>query len=204
MLAQGQLESKRIMPTKSNGPLMEDINRAIKAAKRNGWKEMTVSYPNGSEITIREGEETAVKAAAPATLAPPIRQDVTLLRLERGHKPKPDQRQEIFNEVETILRTGVLHFDGPFNRLVDELAKRGYTQLDGEPLIVKSLSRLLTEKGFNRRNYAPERLREKWAHERAADIRQLVRDGRLPREALQEIEPPLPEPDPDERPVGRW
>jgi hypothetical protein len=193
------------MPTKSNGPLMEDINRAIKAAKRNHWKEMTVRYPNGSEITIREGEDVkaAIKAAAPATTAPPIRQDATF-RLEWLPKPKPDQRQEIFNEVETILRTGVLHWDGPFNRLVDELTKRGYTQLDGEPLIVKSLSRLLKEKGFSRTQFASEKLREKWTRERAAEIRQLVQDGNLPRDALLELEP-QPEPEPErERPVARW
>ena len=153
------------MPTKTYGPLMEDINRAIKAAKRNGWQEITIRYSNGSEITIKAGEDAkvAIRAGAPTTMEPPIGQDATL------HNPKPSQRQEIFNEVETILRTGVLHWDGPLNRLVDELAKRGYTQLDGEPLIVKSLSRLLDEKGFKRRQFASEKLREKWARERTLE-----------------------------------
>jgi hypothetical protein len=175
------------MPTKSKGPLMEDINRAIKAAERNGWEEMTVRYTNGSEITIRKGEDakTAIRAAAPAPMAPPIWQDDTprLSWSKPKSEPKPDQRQEIFNEVDTIFRTGVLPWDAPIRRIVAELAKRGYAKLDGEPLIVKSLSRLLKEKGFKPTQFASEKLREKWARERAADIRQLVQEARLPREA---------------------
>jgi len=180
------------MPTKSNGPLMEDINRAIKAAERNGWDEMTVRYPNGSEITIRKGEDAkaAIKAAAPATTAPLIRQDDTpRLSWFNPAEPKSDQSQEIFSEVDTIFRTGVLPWDAPIRRIVAELAKRGYAQLDGEPLIVKRLSRLLTEKGFNATQFASEKLREKWARERAHFIRQAVLEGHLPREALHEIEP---------------
>lgn len=45
------------MSTKAHGPLLEDIRRHIKAAKKEGWTEVTVKYPNGCEVVIRGGDE---------------------------------------------------------------------------------------------------------------------------------------------------
>jgi len=50
------------MPNRFKGPLMEDYTRALKAAKKAGWKEVNVKFPNGYEVTLREGEALAQPA----------------------------------------------------------------------------------------------------------------------------------------------
>ena len=53
------------MPTKANGPLMEDYTRALKVAKKHGWREVAIKFPGGYEVILREGGE----AIAPPEIA---------------------------------------------------------------------------------------------------------------------------------------
>jgi hypothetical protein len=51
---------------RTNGPLLDDYRRALKAAKKEGWREVTVKFPTGQEITLKEGDDPA-----PAIELPP-------------------------------------------------------------------------------------------------------------------------------------
>lgn len=58
------------MPTKANGPLMEDYKRAIKAAKWAGWKVVRVEVGNSAIALIAD--------------------DTYLTKLAEGQPPAPD------------------------------------------------------------------------------------------------------------------
>ena len=58
------------MSTRARGPVMADINRAIKAAQKQGWMEASIKFPNGCEIVLRKG--AADPAAAPAKVVTPL------------------------------------------------------------------------------------------------------------------------------------
>ena len=61
------------MPTKANGPLMEDYKRAIRAAKWAGWKVVRVEV-GGSAIAI-------------------LCDDTYLAKLPTGQPPAPDAEE---------------------------------------------------------------------------------------------------------------
>jgi|HubBroStandDraft_5_1064220.scaffolds.fasta_scaffold51552_3 hypothetical protein len=54
----------------TNGPLLEDYRRAVKAAKKEGWREVTVKFPNGQEITLKEGDDPAPAIKPPDEALP--------------------------------------------------------------------------------------------------------------------------------------
>jgi hypothetical protein len=62
------------MPTKSNGPLVEDYRRAIRAAKREGWKVIRVEIGK-SAIAI-------------------MADDAYIEKLARGYPPAPSPEPE--------------------------------------------------------------------------------------------------------------
>lgn len=59
------------MPTKTLGPLMTDYQRAIKAAKKAGWKEVAVKFPDGVEIVFSEKDDASAKLKLVASREPP-------------------------------------------------------------------------------------------------------------------------------------
>jgi hypothetical protein len=66
------------MPARTHGPLLEDYRRAIKAAKREGWKVVRAEI-GGSAIAIMEDE-------------------TYLEKLDRVHTPAPDIAEEAERE----------------------------------------------------------------------------------------------------------
>lgn len=130
------------MPTKANGPLMEDYKRAIKAAEKQGWGEVTVKFPNGYEIAIRRGEGEIAASPTPQPSRPRLgwggpqqeRQDQGTPSL--AFQPSPEyiatqarreaEREKRAGVVQEILRDGAWKFGQPLKDLAAELAKRGY------------------------------------------------------------------------------
>jgi hypothetical protein len=134
------------MPTKARGPLLEDINRAIKAAQKHGWMEASVKFPNGCEIVLRKNATDPAAAppkpngaerpkarwglddapSPPATEAEPLDREALYPEMVARERARETQRQERAAVVGEILRDGAWNFRQPLKALAAELAERGF------------------------------------------------------------------------------
>jgi hypothetical protein len=86
------------MPTKVNGPLMEDYTRALKAAKRFGAKSVRIEVGDGA-ITINLAEVDETAKPDEASPAPP--------RPRRGSWRAPNPRgEQAVDVVRDLLQNG--------------------------------------------------------------------------------------------------
>jgi hypothetical protein len=104
------------MTTKARGPLMEDYTRALKAAKREGWREVSVNFPGGYEIVLREGA-----GPAPA-MATPLEEERSGLKKLSWHAAEPEGEQAT-DVIRALLKKGPARTP----QIRAELERHGYS-----------------------------------------------------------------------------